>query len=348
MRPSLFAVESPRESAHASQNGSSNTGIERPRCDLPLVSVSHLTKTYRPHVAVGDVSFDLTTGVTGLLGPNGAGKSTLVRCLAGLCGWDEGEVRIAGIDPGRRARDARRRVGFMPERVSFPPEMTVESYLKFVAEGKKIPRSERRSAVEVALRRAGLTSTRSRIIANLSKGYRQRVGLAQAFVGEPPILILDEPSAGLDPLNTIEIRHVLRSYAQTRVVLISTHILQETTLLCDRVLVMSEGRLVYDGPTTGMATAVASNFRLKLRSTGRGDGIPAVEEPGATMVSCASTDGHYEVVVSAESDITVGKLIVRLSAAGWLVVGVEPAEDSLEDAFRAAVHGDGVAKHLDD
>jgi ABC-2 type transport system ATP-binding protein len=331
MRPSVFALEAPRPLS---------TDIARPRWDSPLVSVSHLTKTYGPHVAVRDVSFGLTPGVTGLLGPNGAGKSTLVRCLAGLCGWDEGEIRIAGIDPGRRARAARGRVGFMPERVSFPPEMTVESYVNFVAEGKKIARSERRSAVEGALRRTGLTNTRSRIIANLSKGYRQRVGLAQALVGEPPILILDEPSAGLDPLNTIEIRDVLRSYAQTRVVFVSTHILGETRLLCDRVLVMSEGRLVYDGPTTGMTTTVASNFRLRVRSTVRGGEPPAAEVPGTTMVSCVSMDGHYDLVVRAESDITVGKLIARLSAAGWLVVGAERAADSLEDAFRAAVLGD--------
>jgi ABC-2 type transport system ATP-binding protein len=149
-------------------------GVLPPTAPSPpaLISVSHLTKSYGARRAVQDVSFELAPGVTGLLGPNGAGKSTLVRCLAGLSGWDEGEVRIAGVDPAWRARDARGNIGFMPERVSFPPEMRVDHYLRFAAEGKGIARSKRKPAVEAALERAGLEAVRSRIITNLSKGYR--------------------------------------------------------------------------------------------------------------------------------------------------------------------------------
>ena len=212
-----------------------------------LLSVSNLTKSYGGRRAVEGVSFELGPGVTGLLGPNGAGKSTLIRCLAGLGAWDDGEVRVGGIDPAWRSRDARGRVGYMPERVSFPPEMRVEHYLRFAAEGKGIARSERKAAVEAALGRAGLDGVRSRIIANLSKGYRQRVGLAQAMLGDPPILILDEPSAGLDPLHVVEIRTVLQRYGEGRAVLVSTHSLDEVRRLCGRVLVLSWGRLVYDG-----------------------------------------------------------------------------------------------------
>jgi len=219
----------------------------------PLLSVAGLTKSYGGRRAVQDVSFELGSGVTGLLGPNGAGKSTLIRCLAGLGAWDEGEVRIGGIDPAWHARDARGRVGYMPERVAFPPEMRVEHYLRFAAEGKGIHRSARPAAVEAALTRTGLEGVRSRIIANLSKGYRQRVGLAQAMLGDPPILILDEPSAGLDPLHVIEIRSVLVDYAAERAVLVSTHSLDEVRRLCARVLVLSRGHLVYDGSTAGMA-----------------------------------------------------------------------------------------------
>jgi len=218
-----------------------------------LLTVSNLTKSYGARRAVDDVSFELRCGVTGLLGPNGAGKSTLIRCLAGLGGWDSGEVRIGGIDPAWRSRDARGRIGYMPERVSFPPEMRVGPYLRFAAEGKGIPRAERRAAVETALSRTGLDGVRSRIIANLSKGYRQRVGLAQAMLGDPAILILDEPSAGLDPLHVIEIRTVLQRYGEQRAVLVSTHSLGEAARLCRRVLVLSRGRLVYDGSTAGLA-----------------------------------------------------------------------------------------------
>lgn len=305
-----------------------------------LVSVSHLTKSYGARRAVSDVSFELAPGVTGLLGPNGAGKSTLVRCMAGLSGWDDGEVRIAGVDPAWRARDARSRVGYMPERVSFPPEMRVDHYLRFAAEGKGISRSARRSAVEGALERAGLSGVRSRIITNLSKGYRQRVGLAQALLGDPPVLILDEPSAGLDPLHVIEIRTVLSAYAADRVVLVSTHSLGETRQLCSRVLVLSSGRLVYNGSTTGMAAEECARFRMRL--TGPSDRAPRVDGPGTVLRSCTTDAGEYELLVEADDRQALGRLVARLSAGGWLVTAVEPAGDPLEDAFRRAV-GDRAA-----
>ena len=289
-----------------------------------LVSVSHLTKSYGARRAVSDVSFELAPGVTGLLGPNGAGKSTLVRCLAGLSGWDDGEIRVAGADPSWRARDARGSVGFMPERVSFPPEMRVEDYLRFAAEGKGIRRSGRRTAIEGVLDRTGLEGVRSRIIANLSKGYRQRVGLAQALLGDPPVLILDEPSAGLDPLNVIEIRGVLRTYAEERTVLVSTHSLGETRQLCSRVLVLSSGRLVYDGSTAGMAAASSTSYRVTALRDAPGEG------------------GEQELLVEADDRVALGRQVAALTGEGWLVTGVEPVGDALEDAFRRAVGGGGA------
>jgi ABC-2 type transport system ATP-binding protein len=257
----------------------SRAGVE-PAIAAPLapalLTVSHLTKSFGGRRAVHDVSFELGSGVTGLLGPNGAGKSTLIRCLAGLGSWDEGEVRIGGIDPAWRARDARGRLGYMPERVSFPPEMRVEQYLRFAAEGKGIPRAQRRPAVAAALAATGLEGVRARIIANLSKGYRQRVGLAQAMLGDPPILILDEPSAGLDPIHVIEIRAVLQRYAAERAVLVSTHSLGETRRLCSRVLVLSQGRLVHDGSLAGMTAdeELEDAFRRAV-GAGLGDDVEA-------------------------------------------------------------------------
>ncbi len=232
-----------------------------------MLSVAHLTKSYGTRPAVRDVTFEAGCGVTGILGPNGAGKSTLLRCLAGLSGWDAGDVRIGGIDPARNPAEARRMIGYMPERVAFPLEMRVDRYLRFVAEMKSIERRSRAAAVELALQGAHLEASRSRILANLSKGYRQRVGLAQALLGEPPVLVLDEPSAGLDPLNVMEFRAVIRECARDRAVLVSTHMLPEARLLCDRIVVMSDGVVVHQGPTAEfLGVEPEEAFRRVVRS----------------------------------------------------------------------------------
>jgi ABC-2 type transport system ATP-binding protein len=222
-----------------------------------LLAVSQLTKSYGSRPAVRDVSFELLCGITGLLGPNGAGKSTLMRCVAGLTSWDAGSVRIDGVDLSRHPAEARRRFGYMPERVAFPAEMRVEEYLRYVAQVRRIPRRERPGAVDAALHQAGLDESRRRIVGNLSKGYRQRVGLAQSLLADASVLLLDEPSAGLDPINVMEMRDTLRACTQERAALVSTHLLPEARMLCDRVIVMSGGRVVYDGPSTGMATEEA-------------------------------------------------------------------------------------------
>jgi ABC-2 type transport system ATP-binding protein len=213
----------------------------------PLVSVGSLSRSYGSRPALRSVSFDLGPGVTGLLGPNGAGKTTLLTCLAGIAPWDAGTVRIEGVDLSRRPTEGRRRIGFMPERVAFPTDMRVAEYLRFVAAVKAIPKKQRAEAVTQVLRTTGLGASSERIVANLSKGYRQRVGLAQALLGRPPVVFLDEPTAGLDPLNAFEIRDLLAGYARERAVLVSTHHLAEARLLCDRVIVLSQGRVVYDG-----------------------------------------------------------------------------------------------------
>jgi ABC-2 type transport system ATP-binding protein len=216
------------------------------------VSVEGLVKAYGARRALDGVSFTAGAGVTGILGPNGAGKTTLLRCLVGITGWDEGRIVLGGVDAERRSAAARRMVGFMPESFAFPGEMRVEPYLHFVAAAKGIPKQERARAVEQALARSGLVAIRRRVLANLSKGYRQRAGLAQAVLGEPPVIVLDEPTAGLDPLTVLEVRDMLAGYGRDRAVLLSTHTLSEARLLCDRLLVLGSGSVVYDGPTAAM------------------------------------------------------------------------------------------------
>jgi ABC-2 type transport system ATP-binding protein len=216
------------------------------------VVVEGLVKAYGTRRAVDGVSFTAGTGVAGILGPNGAGKTTLLRCLAGIAGWDEGRIVVGGVDAERHSAAARRMVGFMPENFAFPGEMRVEPYLQFVAAAKGIPKKERAQAVEQALTRSGLEAVPRRVLANLSKGYRQRVGLAQAVLGEPPVIVLDEPTAGLDPLRVLDVREMLAGYGRDRAVLLSTHTLSEARLLCDRLVVLGSGSVVFDGPTAAM------------------------------------------------------------------------------------------------
>jgi ABC-2 type transport system ATP-binding protein len=318
--------------------------VGRPRSvapPAPLVSVSGLSRSYGSRRAVGDVTFELGTGITGLLGPNGAGKSSLITCLAGIAPWDSGTVRIDGVDLAAHPAQARSRLGFMPERVAFPPDMRVGAYLTLVAGLKRIPRQRRAAAVDETVERAGLVSVRDRIVANLSKGYRQRVGLAQAFLGWPPVVILDEPTAGLDPLSVLEIRDLLTEVARHRAVLVSTHQLAEARLLCDRVIVMSGGAVVYDGVPAAMGRTTDGPVRTRLRLRRR-PGSPPATLLGADvrLVEGGPTAHGWTGVVEAVDDERLGILVSEL-ARDWLVVGVEPTVDQLEAAFRDAVTGPG-------
>jgi ABC-2 type transport system ATP-binding protein len=248
-------------------------GVDSTRT-VPAV-VEGLVKAYGARRALDGVSFTAAAGVTGILGPNGAGKTTLLRCLAGITGWDEGRILFGGVDAERHSAQARRLVGFMPENFACPGEMRVVSYLRFVAAAKGIPKQDRDEAVERALSRCDLGAVSRRVLANLSKGNRQRVGLAQAVLGEPAVIVLDEPTAGLDPLTVLDVREMLAAYGRDRAVLLSTHTLSEARLLCDRLVVVASGSLVYDGPTAAMlgverlADSPEEAFRAALLGTAR-------------------------------------------------------------------------------
>jgi gliding motility-associated transport system ATP-binding protein len=303
------------------------------------VVVEGLVKSYGARQALQGVDCRLDNGLTGLLGPNGAGKTTLMKCLAGIQSWDQGRIAIDGVDAEHHPRTLRRLVGYMPERVSFPAEMRTAAYLAYVAAAKGIARSERAAAVELALTRAGLDGVRSRIIGNLSKGYRQRVGLAQALLGDPVVVILDEPTAGLDPLNLLDIRAVLSDYAADHVVVLSTHTLSEARLLCDRLLVLAQGSIVYDGPTVELTLSGAEARRVRVRAQGgdEQDLAAIVAEAGGRVVRAAARPEACDAVVELQGDGAVAALTRSLVLAGWSVEAIEPLSDVLEDAFRQAV-----------
>ena len=210
---------------------------------VSMIEVDHISKSFGPVQAVRDVSFTVRAGeILGFLGPNGAGKTTTMRILTGFHPPSGGSARVCGLDVSEDSLAVRRKIGYLPENVPLYGDMTVSGYLKFVAEVKGVPRSRRKSDIGQALASCGLSTVESRLIKKLSKGYRQRVGLAQALIGDPEALILDEPTIGLDPRQIGEIRELIKSFAGRKTVILSSHILPEVALTCQRVVIVNQGR----------------------------------------------------------------------------------------------------------
>jgi ABC-2 type transport system ATP-binding protein len=234
-----------------------------------MIHVEHLTKYYGEYAAVRDVSFDVKEGlVVGFLGPNGAGKSTTMRILAGYLTATSGTVSIAGLDVFWNPVEVRKRIGYMPESCPLYPEMRVAEYLKFRAGLKGVYGSKRRSRLDYVLHRCWLNDVRRQLIGTLSKGYRQRVGLADALIAEPDVLILDEPTAGLDPAQIRETRGLIRELGKEHTVLLSTHILSEVERTCDRVIIISKGQVVLNRPITAGEGVPGELEDLFVRITG--------------------------------------------------------------------------------
>jgi ABC-2 type transport system ATP-binding protein len=216
---------------------------------MPMIEVKNLTKRYRDRVAVDGLTFELEEGqVLGFLGPNGAGKSTTMKMLTGFLPPSEGTARIAGFDVFDHPMEVKRRIGYLPETPPLYPEMSVRSYLRFVATLKALPSKEISRELDRVSTATGINQVMDRVIQNLSKGYRQRVGIAQALLGSPPLLILDEPTDGLDPTQRAEVRQLIRSLGGKHTVILSTHLLHEVSATCDKVLIINQGRRVaFDG-----------------------------------------------------------------------------------------------------
>lgn len=213
-----------------------------------MIEVSHLTKQYGNHLAVDDVSFTVADGqICGLLGPNGAGKSTIMNILTGYLSATSGQVTVAGHPLPEEADAAKACVGYLPEQPPLYPEMTVQEYLTFAAELKGVKKAERKEQVCRAARRTGLEAVLPRLIRSLSKGYKQRVGIAQALLGSPRLIILDEPTVGLDPVQVIEIRKLIRELGRAHTVILSSHILSEVQAVCQQILILSKGHLAAAG-----------------------------------------------------------------------------------------------------
>jgi len=245
-----------------------------------VIEVSHLTKKYGGHLAVDDVSFTVEDGqIYGLLGPNGAGKSTIMNILTGYLSATSGQVTVAGHPLPEEADEAKACVGYLPEQPPLYPEMTVGEYLNFVAELKKVPRAQRKEQVLRAARRTGLEKVLPRLIRSLSKGYKQRVGIAQALLGSPKIIILDEPTVGLDPAQVIEMRKLIRELGKAHTVILSSHILSEVQAVCQQVLILSKGKLAASGTLQELTADGRSLEEVFLALTGAQTDPEKEEEP---------------------------------------------------------------------
>lgn len=234
-----------------------------------MIEVSHLTKTYGRHLAVDDVSFAVEDGqICGLLGPNGAGKSTIMNILTGYLSATSGLVTVAGHQLPEEADAAKACVGYLPEQPPLYPEMTVEEYLLFAAELKGVKRADRKEQVRKAAHRTGLDNVMPRLIRSLSKGYRQRVGIAQALLGSPKLIILDEPTVGLDPAQVVEIRKLIRELGKAHTVILSSHILSEVQAVCQQVLILSKGKLAASGTLEELTAGDRSLEEVFMELTG--------------------------------------------------------------------------------
>lgn len=301
-----------------------------------VISVENLVKRYGAKTAVDGLSFEVDKGeVVGFLGPNGAGKSTTLRILAGFLGMTSGKVTVAGHDIKEESHAARQKLGYMPEAVPLYPEMRVHEYLRFRAELKRVPRADRASFVDDAMGKANVTDVANVVIGNLSKGYRQRVGLADALVARPPLLVLDEPTAGLDPNQIREVREVIKNLGKEHTVLLSTHILSEVEASCSRVVVIARGKLVAAGTMEELAKK-RRNAGLVVVARGdaaagvlRGiDGIASVEQDGDSL-RCTWTKKIDEASAGRATEEAVAALV----RAGCSVREVRPIRSSLEELF---------------
>jgi ABC-2 type transport system ATP-binding protein len=305
-----------------------------------LIEVQHLTKRYGRVTAVDDLNFRVERGeIFGFLGPNGAGKTTTMRILTGYMPATEGKAIVAGFDVFEQPIEAKRRTGYLPETPPLYPEMTVREYLQFVAriKIKGISSSERRSRVDDAMRRTRVDDMANRHCGKLSKGYRQRVGLAQSILHNPEVLILDEPTAGLDPKQIIETRQLIKDLAGTHTIVLSTHILPEVSQTCDRVVIINKGRVVALDTPANLTARLRGAETLYVQVDAAGQDAAAVlgTLPGVLGVSIADRqDGVVGYEVSSESGRDIRRDLARaVVSQNWGLLELRPSRMSLEEIF---------------
>jgi len=310
-----------------------------------MIEVQNLTKRYPTQVAVSDVTFSVREGeILGFLGPNGAGKTTTMRVLTGFLPPSSGTARIAGHDIVRQSREARASIGYLPESAALYGEMRVREYLRFRAKLEGVSGAEVGKRVDDAIGRCLLEEVADRKVENLSKGYRQRTALAGALVHRPPVLILDEPTVGLDPAQIIRIRETIRALGRERAVLLSTHILPEVDAVCDRVLIIDRGRIVAEGTPEELRSKLAGTPTMRVAFRGDVPAEPVLAAlPGVTSVERVISDSETRLRVHCGADTDIAEEIFRMAVErGWILRELSRETVSLEDVFVRLTHRDAA------
>jgi ABC-2 type transport system ATP-binding protein len=303
-----------------------------------VIEVQHLTKRYGPFTAVDDVTFKVERGeILGFLGPNGAGKTTTMRVLTGYMPPTEGKAIVAGYDVFDQPLEAKRRTGYLPETPPLYPDMTVVDYLTFVARIKAVPRAGRKARIQTVMERTRIADMANRLCVKLSKGYKQRVGLAQAILHNPDVLILDEPTAGLDPKQIIETRELIKELAGDHTIILSTHILPEVSQTCQRVVIINKGKVVAIDTPDNLTAKLRGSETMYLQVDAAGaDARTAIEAvPGVTTVAVADLRGAisgFEVNSETGRDVR-RELASAIVSRGWGLLELRPMRMSLEDIF---------------
>jgi len=304
-----------------------------------VIEATNLVKRYGPHTAVDHASFKLEKGeIVGFLGPNGAGKSTTMNILTGYLSSTEGTVTVDGMNILDHPIESKKRIGYLPENPPLYPDMTVKEYLSFVCEIKKVPKKSASDRMNEVMETVGIADVSGRLVKNLSKGYKQRVGLAQAMIGNPDILILDEPTAGLDPKQILEIRDLIIKLGKDHTIILSSHILPEVSAVCRRVLIINQGRIVADDTPDNLAKRLLGGSHVLLRVDGTKDSVEdAIRKiPNVRNIEFRESQevGAVDVVLEAEKDADIRRDLFRaLSSADLPILMVRSLDMSLEDIF---------------
>ena len=303
-----------------------------------MIEVQHLTKRYGSNIAVNDVSFTIREGeIVGFLGPNGAGKSTTMNILTGYLSATDGNVTIGGYDILENPNEAKKQIGYLPELPPLYQEMTVKEYLNFMCDLKQC-KLDRKEHLDQICRLVKITNVYNRLIRNLSKGYRQRVGIAQALIGNPGVLILDEPTVGLDPNQIIEIRNLIRQLGRNHTVILSSHILSEVQAVCERVIIINKGTLVADGTPDNLSHQLSTDHNLIARIAGPEDEVEKLLKrlPGVINVfnNGEREPGVFEYSIEGEVGADPRRVLFeRLAQRSWPLLALRNTEMSLEEVF---------------